>query len=51
VKGKGVRAKDGTGDLLVTPQIKLTDGELAGASVLANMLPDGEKHDLRRGLI
>jgi DnaJ-class molecular chaperone len=51
LKGKGVRAKDGTGDLYVTPQIKLTDGELAGGSVIADLLPDGEKHDLRRGLI
>jgi len=51
LKGKGVRAKDGTGDLYVTAQIVLTDGELAGASVLASQLPDGEKHDLRRNLI
>ena len=51
LKGKGVRAKDGTGDLYITAQIMLTDGELAGASVLAAQLPDGEKHDLRRKLI
>lgn len=51
LKGKGVRAKDGTGDLYVTAQIVLTDGELAGASVLAAQLPDGENHDLRRKLI
>jgi len=51
LKGKGVRAKDGTGDLYVTAQIVLTDGELAGASVLAAQLPDGENHDLRQNLI
>ena len=51
LKEKGVRAKDGTGDLYITPQIKLTDGELAGANVLASQLPDGERHDLRSGLI
>ena len=51
LKGKGVRAKDGTGDLYLTAQIVLTDGELAGASVLAAQLPDGENHDLRRKLI
>ncbi len=51
LSGKGVRAKDGTGDLYITPQIKLTRGEMAGASVLAAQLPDGEKHDLRSGLI
>lgn len=51
LKGKGVRAKDATGDLYVTAQIVLTDGELAGASVLAAQLPDGENHDLRRKLI
>lgn len=51
LKGKGVRAKDGTGDLYVTAQIVLTDGELAGASVIAAQLPDGENHDLRRKLI
>ncbi len=51
LKGKGVRAKDGTGDLYVTTQIKLTDGELAGASVIAAQLPDGEKHELRKKLI
>ena len=51
LKDKGVRAKDGTGDLYVTAQIVLTDGELAGASVLAAQLPDGENHDLRRNLI
>ena len=51
LKGKGVRATDGTGDLYVTAQIVLTDGELAGASVLAAQLPDGENHDLRRSLI
>ena len=51
VKGKGVRAKDGTGNLYVTTKIVLTDGELAGASVLAAQLPDGENHDLRRNLI
>ena len=51
LKGKGVRVKDGTGDLYLTAQIVLTDGELAGASVLAAQLPDGENHDLRRRLI
>ncbi len=51
LKGKGVRAKDATGDLYVTTQIVLTDGELAGASVLAAQLPDGEKHELRKKLI
>jgi len=51
LKNKGVRAKDATGDLYVTAQIVLTDGELAGASVLAAQLPDGENHDLRRKLI
>lgn len=51
LKGKGIRAKDGTGDLYVTTQIVLTDGELAGASVLAAQLPDGEKHELRKKLI
>ncbi len=51
LKGKGVRAKDGTGDLYITPQIKLTDGELAGGNVLASQLPKGERHDLRSGLI
>lgn len=51
LKGKGVRAKDGTGDVIVTVQIILTDGELAGASVLSSQLPDGENHDLRRNLI
>ena len=51
LKGKGVRAKDGTGDLYLTAQIVLTDGELAGASVLAAQLPDGENHELRRKLI
>lgn len=51
LKEKGVRAKDGTGDLYLTAQIVLTDGELAGASVLAAQLPDGENHDLRRKLI
>lgn len=51
LKGKGVRAKDGTGDLYVTTEIVLTDGELAGASVLAAQLPDGENHDLRRKLV
>lgn len=51
LKGKGVRAKDGTGDLYVTTQIKLTDGELAGASVIAAQLPDGENHELRKKLI
>ena len=51
LKGKGVRAKDGTGDLYLTVQIVLTDGELAGASVLAAQLPDGENHELRRKLI
>ena len=51
LKGKGVRAKDATGDLYLTAQIMLTDGELAGASVLAAQLPDGENHDLRRKLI
>jgi DnaJ-class molecular chaperone len=51
LKGKGVRAKDATGDLYLTAQIVLTDGELAGASVLAAQLPDGENHDLRRKLI
>lgn len=51
LKDKGVRAKDGTGDLFVTTKIVLTDGELAGASVLAAQLPDGENHDLRRKLI
>lgn len=51
LKEKGVRAKDGTGDLFITPKIKLTEGEMAGASILAAQLPDGEKHDLRSGLI
>jgi len=51
LKAKGVRAKDGTGDLFITPKIKLTEGEMAGASILAAQLPDGEKHDLRAGLI
>ena len=51
LKGKGVRVKDGTGDLYLTAQIVLTDGEMAGASVLAAQLPDGENHDLRRRLI
>jgi len=51
LKGKGVRAKDATGDLYVSTQIMLTDGELAGASVLAAQLPDGENHDLRKKLI
>jgi len=51
LKEKGVRAKDGTGDLYLTAQITLTDGELAGAPILASQLPDGEKHDLRRKLI
>jgi DnaJ-class molecular chaperone len=51
LKNKGVRAKDGTGDLFVKTEIVLTDGELAGASVLAAQLPDGENHDLRRKLI
>lgn len=51
LKGKGVRAKDGTGDLIVTVHITLTDGELAGAPILAQSLPDGEKHDLRAKLI
>ncbi len=51
LKNKGVRAKDGTGDLYVVANIVLTDGELAGASVLAAQLPDGENHDLRRKLI
>jgi len=51
LSGKGIRSKDGTGDLYITPQIKLTRGEMAGASVLAAQLPDGEKHDLRAGLI
>jgi len=51
LKNKGVRAKDGTGDLFATAKIVLTDGELAGASVLAAQLPDGEKHDLRQKLI
>ena len=51
LKGKGVRAKDGTGDLYLTAQIVLTDGELAGSSVLAAQLPDGENHELRRKLI
>jgi len=51
LKGKGVRAKEGTGDLFVLPQIILTDGELAGASVIAAQLPDGEKHELRQKLI
>ncbi len=51
VKDKGIRAKDGTGDLIVTVQIVLTDGELAGAPILSSYLPDGEKHDLRRKLI
>ena len=49
--GKGVRAKDGTGDLYITPQIKLTDGELAGSKILATHLPAGERHELRSGLI
>lgn len=51
LKGKGVRAKDGTGDLYITTQIVLTEGELAGAQILAGQLPDGEKHNLRGGLI
>ena len=51
LKNKGVRTKTATGDLYVTTQIVLTDGELAGASVLAAQLPDGENHDLRRKLI
>ena len=51
LKNKGVRAKDGTGDLFVTANIVLTDGELAGASILAAQLPDGENHDLRQKLI
>ncbi|MEP3654655.1 MAG: J domain-containing protein [Litorimonas sp.] len=51
LKEKGVRAKDGTGDLYVTAQIVLTDGELAGASVIAAQLPDGENHELRKKLI
>lgn len=51
LKNKGVRTKTGTGDLYVTVNIVLTDGELAGASVLAAQLPDGENHDLRRNLI
>ena len=51
LKGKGVRAKDGTGDLIVTVKIFLTDGELAGAPILAKTLPDGEKHSLRSNLI
>ncbi len=51
LKNKGVRVKSGTGDLFVTVNIVLTDGEMAGASVLAAQLPDGEKHDLRRKLI
>ena len=51
LKNKGVRVKDGTGDLYVTTKIVLTDGELAGASILAAQLPDGENHDLRRNLI
>lgn len=51
LKSKGVRVKDATGNLYVTAQIVLTDGELAGASVLAAQLPDGERHDLRQKLI
>jgi len=51
LKNKGVRAKDGTGDLFVVTNIVLTDGELAGASILAAQLPDGENHDLRQKLI
>jgi len=51
LKNKGVRAKDGTGDFFVTTKIVLTDGELAGASILAAQLPDGENHDLRQKLI
>jgi DnaJ-class molecular chaperone len=51
LKEKGVRAKDGTGDLYVTAQIVLTDGELAGAPVIAAQLPDGENHELRKKLI
>lgn len=51
LKNKGVRAKDATGDLFVTTSIVLTDGELAGASVLAAQLPDGEKHGMREKLI
>ena len=51
LKNKGVRAKDGTGDLFVVVNIVLTDGELAGAAVLAAQLPDGENHELRRKLI
>lgn len=51
IKNKGVRAKDATGDMFITTQIVLTDGEIAGASVLASQLPDGERHDLRRKLI
>ncbi len=51
LKEKGVRAKDGTGDVIVTVQIVLTEGEMAGAPILSSQLPDGEKHDLRRKLI
>jgi len=51
LKNKGVRAKDGTGDLYITTSIVLTDGELAGGPILAAQLPDGENHDLRQKLI
>jgi len=51
LKNKGVKHKTGTGDLYVKVNIVLTDGELAGASVLAAQLPDGENHELRRKLI
>ncbi len=51
LKGKGVRAKDETGDLILTTQIVMTDGELAGAPILSQYLPDGENHDLRRKLV
>lgn len=51
LKNKGVRTKTGTGDLYLAVTIVLTDGELAGASVLAAQLPDGENHELRRKLI
>jgi len=42
LKDKGVRAKDGTGDLYVTAQIVLTDGELAAISAHAQTSYWGE---------
>jgi DnaJ-class molecular chaperone len=50
VKGKGLPAKDGTGDLYATIRIVLPEGGDAGLDELMKQWRDGKPYDPRRDM-